>query len=154
MFCSLNRSSVMGLSMYVFQTTEDNLSEDPTDVVDESKLVEVYYWRNHPKLHRWFENLYREKGGKYKEFNCEYVKVTIEDINKLEQVLKEDELPIYNDGYMKFGCFSLSYELSSVKYNHDIQFITIARNILEDSNSLVYSACYADYVDMLSTNQF
>ena len=128
----------MCLDMWVFQTSEDNI-KGLTDNIDMKKLVQVWYLRNHHILHGCLENLYIEKGRKYKKFNCEYVKVTIEDINKLEQVLKEGELPITNDCYMKFGCFSKGYELCSVRYNRDLQFIRKARNILKDDNCLIYS---------------
>ena len=122
----------MGLDMYIYQTSEDNLTEDPTEVVDVKKLEEVWYWRKHPNLHGWFERLYREKGGKCEEFNCEYVKLTIEDINKLEQVIKENNLPITS------GCFFGVSEHYRVK--EDLQFICKARKILKDSNCLIYSS--------------
>ena len=120
----------MGLDMWVYQTSKDNLSEDLTDIIDVNKLVQVWYWRKHPNLHGWFEKLYREKGGNCEEFNCEYVKVVIDDINKLEEILKEDELPIAN------GCFSVEYEPYRVKYY--LQFIRKARNVLKEGNCLVY----------------
>ena len=122
----------MGLDMYIYQTSEDNLIEDPTDVVDVKKLEEVWYWRKHPNLHGWFENLYREKGGKCEDFNCEYVTVAIEDINKLEQVLKENNLPI-TTGFF----FGMSEHYRVKDY---LKFIRKARKILKDDNCLIYSS--------------
>ena len=120
----------MGLDMWVYQTSKDNLSEDLTDIIDVNKLVQVWYWRKHPNLHGWFEKLYREKGGNCKEFNCEYVKVIMEDINKLEQVLKEDKLPITSGPF-----FGMS---EHCRVEDDLKFICEARHILKDSNCLIY----------------
>ena len=113
----------MGLDMYVYQTCEDNLIDNTQfsdkEVIDCKKLEEVWYWRGHPRLHKWFEKLYLEKGGKCEVFNGEYVKLTIEDINKLEKVLRKDKL-------------------TPVK--EDLQFICKARKILKGSNCLIYSS--------------
>ena len=77
----------MGLCMYIYQspnapTTKANsrdapfLNEDygfdwdrvPQEIkdkcYDQSGDIELCYWRKHPDLHRWFENLYRDHNGK------------------------------------------------------------------------------------------
>ena len=132
----------MGLDMYVFQTSEDNLIDNKQfndkDVVDVKKLEEVWYQRGHPRLHKWFEKLYLEKGGKCEEFNGEYVKLTIEDINKLEKVLRKNKLPI-NNGFPN-GCFFDEYVSYYDTYNRDKKFIRKARDILKDNNCLIYSS--------------
>lgn len=32
--------------------------------------AELHYWRKHPNLHGWMEQLYRDKGGAEEIFNC------------------------------------------------------------------------------------
>lgn len=46
------------------------------------KNEEIAYWRKHPDLHGYMEELYRERGGD-KVFNCEKVILSKEDIEEL-----------------------------------------------------------------------
>lgn len=50
----------MGLDMYAC-----TLREQPATPVDfkAEEVSELHYWRKHPNLHGWMEQLYREKGG-------------------------------------------------------------------------------------------
>jgi len=50
---------------------------------DEDNRDEIAYWRKHPNLQGWMEQLWREKGGKG-EFNCVDVELTREDLKQLE----------------------------------------------------------------------
>ena len=52
----------MGMSQYL-ETTKEDLSTQ-VDFKYPKDSQEVFYWRKHYDLHRWFEVLYREKGGK------------------------------------------------------------------------------------------
>ena len=71
----------MGLDMHVYQTknppergktnSRDRHYDDThPEWYDEEKDQELHYWRKHPDLHRWFENLYRtNSGNKYDKFD-------------------------------------------------------------------------------------
>ena len=131
--------------MYVYQTSEDNLTGNKhfndKKVDDCKKLEEVWHWYNHPRLHKCFENLYLEKGGKCEDiiyFNGESVKLTIEDINKLEKVLRKDKLPI-NNGFSN-GCFFDEYVSYYDTYNRAKKIVRKGRDILKDNNCLTYSS--------------
>ena len=110
----------MGLDMWVFRDPERKFEvrtlwvtsvkvhpvipalrfnpEPLTKVNDHSKLEKLFYWRKHPNLHGWFEKLYREKGGKEEEFNCEFLELTTEDLNNLEIAVKQAKLP-FTEGF-------------------------------------------------------
>lgn len=79
----------MGLDMYALQTdapiTQAGFKEP-------EHCTEVSYWRKHPNLHGWMEELYYRKGGS-KEFNCESVRIDAADLDALEQVIASDALP-------------------------------------------------------------
>jgi len=44
-----------------------------------TKPIEIAYWRKHPNLHGWFEQLYRERGGEG-DFNGDELELFREDI--------------------------------------------------------------------------
>jgi hypothetical protein len=65
---------------------------DLKDVIDDitfnedAEAVEFKYWRKHHPLHNWMKMLFIKKGGDYSvsQFNCEFVRVTIEDLEFLK----------------------------------------------------------------------
>ena len=57
----------MGLDMYASTTTET--LETEVDFKPE-EANELHYWRKHPDLHGWMEELYYSKGGASDCFNC------------------------------------------------------------------------------------
>jgi hypothetical protein len=78
----------MGLDM--FALTIKPASEVDFDTEQHSEL---HYWRKHPDLHGWMENLYREKGGAAESFKCLRVVLAPPDLDRLEADIKERRLP-------------------------------------------------------------
>ena len=74
-----------------FSTEKYNEETEEHEVLCEKE--EIHYWRKHPNLQGWMEELYYEKGGESSEFNCVNVQLTWEDLEKLEQNIKEGLLP-------------------------------------------------------------
>ncbi|NCB02924.1 MAG: phosphoglycerate kinase [Spirochaetia bacterium] len=79
----------MGLDMYVYSTR----SKKPVEEIHKVKMTnELCYWRKHPNLHGWMEELYRERGGE-ESFNCVYIELFEEDVVNLEKAINEEILP-------------------------------------------------------------
>ncbi len=53
---------------------------------------ELAYWRKHPSLQGWMEDLWIEKGNSG-EFNCVDVELTLGDLDSMEEALDENALP-------------------------------------------------------------
>lgn len=45
--------------------------------------LDFYYWRKFNALHGWMSNLYFAKGGTDQDFNCNTVKLTLDDLENL-----------------------------------------------------------------------
>jgi hypothetical protein len=71
----------MGLDMYAFVTAEKPLATVDFETFHSERL---HYWRKHPNLLGWMEALYREKRGSAEKFNCVYVLLSAEDLDRLE----------------------------------------------------------------------
>ena len=54
---------------------------------------EIAYWRKHPNLHGWMEDLAERKGLDYKAFNGIELELTWQDLDELEQAVKNKTLP-------------------------------------------------------------
>lgn len=77
----------MGLDMVGWTIPAEYATSD-VDVdrgEDAPERTEIAYWRKHPDLHEWMERLYLKKGGTDPEFNCNNVRLTLEDLDRLER---------------------------------------------------------------------
>ena len=121
----------MGLDQYAnARKGEPQTDEDGYTYYEDS--MELAYWRKHPNLQGWMENLWLAKGGEG-EFNCVDVELDLEDLDMLESTLDEEELP-ETVGFF-FG------ENSNDHYaEQDREFIREARAAIKQGYTVVYSS--------------
>jgi hypothetical protein len=109
----------MGLDMYAYAAPKSG-----TDDSYARNQLEIAYWRKHPNLHGWMEQLWRTKNniGDLTDpmFNGIELELTWEDIAQLEQDIKEGNLP--NTSGFFFGTDSDDYYRTQ-----DLDFIAEAR---------------------------
>lgn len=88
-----------------------------------SKPAEIAYWRKHPNLHGWMEQLWRQKNCEFDGshmFNGVELELTREDIDRLEQAIIQGLLPT-TTGFF-FGSDSDEYYRAQ-----DLEFVRQAR---------------------------
>jgi hypothetical protein len=129
----------MGLDQYAFARKGEprtvkgtNIFGQESDFVEYDENEEIAYWRKHPNLQGWMENLYREKGGE-DEFNCVDVELTHEDLDRLAKDLNDAALP-HTEGFF-FGSDSDDYYVDA-----DRDFIKAARQALDNGYTVVYTS--------------
>jgi len=86
------------------------------------KPREIAYWRKHPNLHGWMEQLYRSKGGDDVDFNGVELELTWEDIVQLEEDIKSGVVANLNTTGFFFGNPSDDYY-----YEKDLEFVRNAK---------------------------
>lgn len=91
---------------------------------------ELHYWRKHPNLHGWMEQLYFEKGGTEDCFNCVGLVLIADDLQKLETVIRENSLP-ETTGFF-FG------NTDGSEIDDDLAFIAKAREAIADGYTVYY----------------
>lgn len=105
---------------------------------------ELAYWRKHPNLQGWMEDLWIEKGKPglddanmggmgLSDFNCIPLELTKEDISDLEDAILNNTLPS-TAGFF-FGSDSDDYYRSQ-----DLEFIKKAREALDAGLTVVYDS--------------
>ena len=92
--------------------------------------MELAYWRKHPNLQGWMEDLWLSKGGEG-EFNCVDLELEIEDLDLLEQSLDESALP-ETVGFF-FGANSDDHYSEQ-----DREFIVQARASIKQGYKVIY----------------
>jgi len=109
----------------------------------EGNKSELSYWRKHPNLHGWMENLWDSKGRPNKnedsdpmglsDFNCVPVELTYEDLDGLEKDIQQNRMP-QTVGFF-FGNDSDEYYRSQ-----DLEFIQNARIALDNGSKVYYDS--------------
>ena len=123
----------MGLDMYAFSTN----AKPKTEVDFETKNFkpeEVHYWRKHPNLHGWMQNLYDAKGGTQSNFNGDCVVLDNEDLDNLEHDLEQGDLPD-TTGFFFGNSVSDDDELKN-----DLEFVRKARTEIANGKTVYYTS--------------
>jgi hypothetical protein len=137
----------MGLDMHAYRMkftpskgvdfSEEIFGRDDRGELDyENPIVvakEIAYWRKHPDLHGWMENLYREKGGREKSFNGDLVVLTLKDLDRLEEDILRKNLP-KTTGFF----FGESGEISL----KDLEFVLEARKAIQEGDTVFYDSSW------------
>ena len=128
----------MGLDMYAWQVKPEYALGDFEVARREDDsgcdLDELHYWRKHHDLHGWMEKLYRAKGGTDPDFNCAKVRLTLEDLDRLEKDVLANKLP-QTSGFF-FGNNPPDEE--SIRY--DMEFVSKAKAAIAGGMAVYYDS--------------
>ena len=125
----------MGLDQYAFKVkAEPGKSVDfDREFLDGEEHIQIHYWRKHPDLHGWMQRLHAEKGGEG-DFNCQQVKLTQEDIDKLAASILEGQLPSTN------GFFFGQSMNDDEEENDDLEFCKKASEAIKEGYTVYYDS--------------
>lgn len=122
----------MGLDADVFKT--DFVPDQPVGFKYRNFKESFKYWRNHIALNRWFGLLFQKKGGGHaRDFNCQSIQLTTEDLNELESDLKNDFMPYTGNP---------EDDLSEEQVADYLSFIEEAKEYISQGYTVIY---YSDY---------
>lgn len=114
----------MGLDQYAEAVDEDG------------NVEEIAYWRKHPNLQGWMEELWLNKENpEVKEFNCVSVELNLDDLSELEVAVRNQELP-ETSGFF-FGNNSDAYYK-----DEDLEFIQKAKQVIKEGRSVRYRSSW------------
>lgn len=121
----------MGLDQYAYSIDK------------KGKRHDIAYWRKHPSLQGWMEDLWRSKGapGKpdeenphgFSEFNCVPVELSVADLDSLERAVNTKMLP-------ETAGFFFGDDSSEHYRQEDIEFIEKARKALTKKHKVFYDS--------------
>jgi hypothetical protein len=117
---------------YTCEDLEGNEIERHESVEIWEDQMELAYWRKHPNLQGWMEQLWREKGGEG-EFNCVDVELTLDDLEQLEASIEGAELP-------ETAGFFFGSPADDHYKEGDLEFIRTAREHMEMGYKIVYTS--------------
>lgn len=98
--------------------------------------IEIQYWRKHNALDGWMEALWRTKGNDG-EWNCSELELKMHDIEQLEAVVVNDELP-ETCGFFYGG----DSRFSEQQKEATLEFISNAYDTLREGKKVFYSAWF------------
>jgi hypothetical protein len=128
----------MGLDMYAWRVKAEDAVGDFQMVRDDDegsvKVEEMFYWRKHHDLHGWMERLYRAKGGTKESFNCVQVRLTMEDLQLLENDVLANKLPETQ------GFFFGTNPPDEYSMKQDMEFIANAKMAIAVGDAVYYDS--------------
>ena len=140
----------MGLDQYAYVSnragardeywSDENFSKSDDDASKLSAPREIAYWRKHPNLHGWMENLWQSKNpdvSKDESFNCIELELTGEDLDRLEQDILSGQVAKLETVGFFFGDPSDDYYLEA-----DLEFVREARFCLFMGLKVFYNSSW------------
>ncbi len=125
----------MGLDMYAFTVDATTVGDATVDVaLDPDTAMQISYWRKFNALHGWMEDLYRQKGGSKESFNCTTVRLTANDLDRLEMDTGNNKLIPVN------GFFFGVQEIDSEDIESVAGFVKLARQAISDGKAVFYDS--------------
>ena len=124
----------MGLDMYAFIVDAEVARGGVVDVALGDNAEQISYWRKFNALHGWMEDLYRQKGGSKESFNCTTVRLTANDLDRLEMDTGNNKLVPVN------GFFFGAQEIDSEDLESVATFVKVARQALADGKAVFYDS--------------
>ena len=121
----------MGLDQYATARRGEAKTDDEGFTYYEDS-IELSYWRKHPNLQGWMEELYHEKGGS-QEFNCVDLELTLGDLEALEESLDKEALP-------ETVGFFFGTDSSDHYAEQDREFIREARAAIKQGYTVIYNS--------------
>lgn len=128
----------MGLDMYAFSVPADTSVLVPSTDSDYAfernpNAEKIMYWRKNNALHGWMETLAEERLGlSAGDFNCEYLKLTEEDLKKLASDIKNGKLKP-TEGFF-FGALTYTEE----EQKEDLEFVETALGLTASGKDIYY----------------
>ncbi len=118
----------MGLDMYAYRTRAQIAQ---VDFEEPDQTEQIAYWRKHPNLHGWMDDLYEAKGGE-QVFNCVPVQLVAADLDALERALQTNALPA--------TCGFFFGESDGSEQKGDLDFIARARAAITEGLAVIYDS--------------
>lgn len=125
----------MGLDMYAFAVKADSFGDRVVDVVLDDDAVQISYWRKFNALHGWMEDLYRLKGGAKDSFNCTTVKLTANDLDRLEMDVGANKL-VPRNGFF----FGQTDSIDSEDLESVADFVKVSRQCIAEGKAVFYDS--------------
>lgn len=100
-------------------------------IVDTEELA---YWRKHPNLHGWMEELYRKKGGTEKSFNGDPLVLTEEDLDELKITILTGNLPSTTGFFFGESREEINFA--------DLEFIEKAKEAIKEGYTVYYDSSW------------
>jgi len=152
----------MGLDQYAFSVNPEEWVLYQGDNTYDFDRKELAYWRKHNRLQSWIEQVWLTRGHTQEQLtngdcNCEFIELSLEDIEKLEEdviTLALPEIPSPNKrlffGQDSYSPVSTGIDVADLTvqsipnpfpyydYETDRQFVTDAKVELSKGNIILY----------------
>ncbi len=115
----------------IYEETEDGEIDYENQIV---AIEDLAYWRKHPDLHGWMEQLYQKKGGTEKSFNGVPVVLTEGDLDELKITVLTGKLPSTTGFFFGESQDEINFA--------DLEFIEKAKEAIKEGYTVYYDSSW------------
>ena len=133
----------MGLDMYVYKTEISNVEIDDKlmiiKTIDNSfyKDEEFFYWRKHPAIHSWMENIYYDRGGKG-TFNGVPVYLDKDNLRSLKRDIVRGRLNYAAAGFFFGNSSKPDTQEGYIRLRRDLEFVNNALKEIKQNSDTIF----------------
>ena len=124
----------MGLDMYAYRVKKEYVVSDFEFQSDQQPAEDLAYWRKFNALHGWMGQLYKDRGGPEKSFNCAPLRLYLEDLDELQRTIGENRLQPTS------GFFFGEQTIYPEDISATIKFIFEAREAIKQGDAVYYDS--------------
>jgi hypothetical protein len=129
----------MGLDMYVYMSTKNEVK------VDDDLLITVFadasndffYWRKHPAIHSWMENLYYDRGG-IGTFNGVPLYLDKDNLRSLKRDIVRGRLNYDAAGFFFGNSAKPDSQEGYIELRRDLEFVNKALQQIKENPDIVF----------------
>jgi hypothetical protein len=130
----------MGLDMYVFMSTKKEVKVDNNlliKVFADTNSNEFFYWRKHPAIHSWMENLYYDRGGKG-TFNGVPVYLDKDNLRSLKRDIVRGRLNYAAAGFFFGNSSKPDTQEGYIRLRRDLEFVNNALKEIKQNSDTIF----------------
>lgn len=126
--------------MYVYMSTKKDVKVDNDlliTVFADINNNEFFYWRKHPAIHSWMENLYYERGGKG-TFNGIPIYLDKEHLRSLKRDIVRRRLNYDAAGFFFGNSRNPDTQEGYIELRRDLEFVNKALQQIKENPDIVF----------------
>jgi hypothetical protein len=130
----------MGLDMYVYMSTKKGVKVDDNlliKVFADTNSNEFFYWRKHPAIHSWMENLYYDRGGKG-TFNGTPVYLDKDNLRSLKRDIVRGRLNYDAAGFFFGNSAKPDTQEGYIRLRRDLEFVNNALKEIKQNPDTIF----------------
>jgi len=128
---------------------EDDFDEEDFDEELNKAYEEFFYWRKHPAIHNWMEELYVQRGGK-ETFNGIFLYLSKEDLKNLKKDIVKKKLNYEATGFFFGKSLNPHTQEGLSQLKRDLEFVNLSLQEIKNNSNVTFIYDSSWWINMIN----